>query len=86
MAFANKARVGFEGKWKEVRAQREERLLEEKKRAQEAKDQSQTERNRAQRRMNALCEFGSVGKSFCATLESNDRAGTLLIDQHNYPL
>jgi hypothetical protein len=58
-SLANKARGGFEEKWKELKAQAEEKWTPKEK---ELEQQGDIERDRAERRMNALCEFGSVGE------------------------
>lgn len=60
-SLANKARGGFEEKWKDLKKQAEDKMASEKKK--EAEQQGNIERDRAERRMNALCEFGSVGES-----------------------
>ena len=61
-ALGKRAKSGFEEKWKEIKAERENKKSEDRKQAQEAEEQGQVERNRAQRRMAALCELGCVGE------------------------
>jgi hypothetical protein len=62
ISFAKKARGGIEDKWKEYRNQNEDKMNEESTKGKEAENQGNVEQDRAERRMNALCEFGSVGK------------------------
>lgn len=63
IALAQRAKGGFEEKWKEIKAEKERKQAEDEKRLREGKEQDLIERNRAERRMEALCELGCVGES-----------------------
>lgn len=52
----------FDDKRKSLQAEKLKKQAEDSKRAEEAAKQGKVERDRAERRMQALCEFGSVGE------------------------
>lgn len=62
VSFAKKARGGIEDKWKEYKVQTEAQVNGESTKGKQTEDQGSREQDRAERRMNALCEFGSVGE------------------------